>query len=267
MSSQSGFQLAEAGPGAYERYMVPTHCDCRTPDLLDRVHLQPGEHVLDVACGSGTVSRHAAKRVGERGRVVGVDLNPGMLDVARQASTFGRPIEFLEGDAAKLPVPDASFDVALCQHSIMFYPDRESAVREMHRALKPGGRVGASVFRTREYNPAFEHLTQALDNHGWTEAAGFLRSPFVIESADEMREMFKQAGFTDIVVTNRIETLRYPSVEHLVRYETLNVPDPALQSDEAQATLVQEMNGRVADSKDDHGVAFPSQDFVVIANR
>ena len=75
-SSESGFQLMGTDPEAYERYMVPIHCQTRVDDLLNRVSLQPREHVLDVACGTGIVSRHAAMRVGPLGRVTGVELNP-----------------------------------------------------------------------------------------------------------------------------------------------------------------------------------------------
>jgi ubiquinone/menaquinone biosynthesis C-methylase UbiE len=263
----SGFQLMDAGPAAYERYMVPVHCRGRTEDLLDRIHLQPGEHVLDVACGTGIVARQAARRVGDRGRVVGVELNPAMIEVARQVSAYHEPIEYLEGDASALPVPDAGFDVTLCQHAIMFFPDRGAAVREMLRALKPGGRVAVSVFRSVKFNPAFEHLITALERHGGPEAAEFMRSPFIMESVAQMRALFEKAGFNDICVTNRIETQRYPSVAHLVRYETLNIADPALHSPETQAALVEEMSTLVNEYVDDHGVVFPAQDYVVVARR
>lgn len=264
---ESGFQLMEAGPGAYERYMVPVHCERRAEDLLDRIHLQPGERVLDVACGTGIVARQAARRVGDLGQVVGVELNSAMLEVARLVSAYHESIEYLEGDASVLPVADAGFDVALCQHAIMFFPDREASVRELRRALKPDGRVAVSVFRSAAFNPAFKHLITALERHGGAEAAEFMRSPFIMESVAQMRALFEQAGFEDICVTNRIETLRYPSVAHLVRYETLNIADPALHTPETQWALVQEMNTLVADHVDDHGVVFPAQDYVVVARR
>ena len=75
---QSGFQLKGSGPEAYERYMAPIHCLTRAEDLLQRVHLQPRERVLDVACGTGVVSRYAASRVGFFGQVTGVELNLAM---------------------------------------------------------------------------------------------------------------------------------------------------------------------------------------------
>ena len=263
----SGFQLKGTGPDAYERYMVPIHCLTRAEDLMDRVHLKPRERVLDVACGTGVVSRFAASRVGFLGHITGVELNPAMLEVARQISACYDQIEFVEGSALELPVPDSQFDAVLCQQAIMFFPDRVKAVREMYRALKPGGRVGLNVWRTPEYNPTFECLITALEKHAGDEAVEFMRSPFVMKSVSEMRMIFEQAGFTDISVVIRVDTLRYPSVAHLVRFETLNIPNPELQSDEMQKTLTREMDDLVRGFIDDEGVVFPLQDYVVVARR
>lgn len=264
---QSGFQLKGTGPEAYERYMVPIHCLTRAEDLLDRVHLQPRERVLDVACGTGVVSRHAASRVGFLGHVTGVELNPAMLEVAQQISACYAQIRFVEGSALDLPVTDSDFDAVLCQQAIMFFPDRVQAVREMYRALKPGGRVGLNVWRTPKHNPTFECLIQALEKHVGQEAADFMRSPFVMKSVSEMRSIFEQAGFGEIQVVIRVDTLRYPSVAHLVRFETLNIPNPEIQLDNVQQALTREMDELVADYVDDEGVVFPLQDYVVVARR
>jgi ubiquinone/menaquinone biosynthesis C-methylase UbiE len=264
---ESGFQLKGVGPEAYERYMVPIHCLALADDLLDRVHVRPRERVLDVACGTGIVSRNAAQRVGPLGHVTGIELNPTMLEVARHAATYFDQIEFVEGDALALPVEDGHFDVAVCQQAIMFIPDREQAIREMHRALKPGGRVGLNVFRTPEHVPSFAYLIEALDTHAGAEIADFMRAPFVMESVEQMRSLFAQAGFEDIEVTIRVDELRYPSVEHLVRYETLNIPNPEVHEDAVQNALVQEMEQLAAAYVDDHGVVFPVQQFMVVARR
>lgn len=267
MSDGSGFQLRGSGPEAYERYMVPIHCLTRAEDLLNRVCLQPGEQVLDVACGTGIVSRNAAERVGYLGHVMGVELNPGMLQIARQLAAYYDQIEFVEGSALDLPVSDSQFDAVLCQQAIMFFPDREAAVREMYRVLKPGGRAGLNVWRTPEHNPAFNCLIKALEKHAGHEAAEFMRSPFVMKSVTEMRSLFEQAGFTHIRVIIRVDTLRYPSVAHLVQFETLNIPDPKIQTEAVQKDLTREMSTLVEPYIDDEGVVFPVQDYVVVARR
>ncbi len=266
-NGESGFQLQGSGPEAYERYMVPIHCMALAEDLIERVKLRPREHVLDVACGTGIVSRYAALRVGTFGHVTGVELNPAMLEIARHAAAYFDQIEFLEGSALELPVPDAHFDVVLCQQSIMFFPDRARAVREMHRALKPGGRVGLNVFRTPEFVPSFAYLIQALEKHAGSAAADFMRAPFVMESVAQMRSLFEQAGFRDIDVVIRIGTLRYPSIAHLVRYETLNMPEPEIRTQQVQEALTREMAMLAAGNVDDQGAVFPVQQFVVTASR
>ena len=105
---------------------------------------QPGQAVLDVACGTGIVARTAADLVGTRRHVVGVDLNEAMLTVARRV----RPdIEWRQGDVAALPFADRSFDAVLCQMALMFFPDRAAALREMARVVRPDGSVAVLVPR------------------------------------------------------------------------------------------------------------------------
>ncbi len=106
------------------------------------------EAVLDVATGPGTVARIAAARARSTGRVVGIDISAPMLEVARgkPAEPGAAPLEFLERHAHDLQFPDASFDVVLCQQGLQFFPDQIAALPEMHRVLKPSGRVGIAVW-------------------------------------------------------------------------------------------------------------------------
>jgi ubiquinone/menaquinone biosynthesis C-methylase UbiE len=121
MNQAERWQVAGNAPEAYERHIVPTLFTPWAEDLLTRVALQPGEHVLDVACGTGIVARLAAPQVGGTGRVVGVDLNTGMLDMARaQALPAGATVEWQEGDATALPCDDATFDVVCCEQGLQF---------------------------------------------------------------------------------------------------------------------------------------------------
>lgn len=111
----------------------------------------PGERVLDVACGTGLVTLAAAQRVGRRGRVLGVDLSERMVEAARRrAEAQGlaqASFERMDGEA--LAVPDASVDVALCGLGLMYLPDWDRGLREMHRVLRPGGRLAAAVWGER----------------------------------------------------------------------------------------------------------------------
>ena len=125
------------GPGeVYERELVPALFGRWASDLVEAAGIREGGRVLDVACGTGAVTRVAATRAGPAGRVVGLDVNPNMLAAARSA-VRDRAIEWREGSAHEMPFPDASFDVVLCQQGLQFFPDRAAGLREMCRVLVP----------------------------------------------------------------------------------------------------------------------------------
>src|SRR2546425_12174530 len=113
-----------SGPEAYERYMVPSLFRPWAIDLLKLAAPIPGERVLDVACGTGIVARLAAKSVAPMGKVIGLDLNAGMLKVARAASAGTENVEWREGNATALRLSDQTFDLVLCQQGLQFFPDR-----------------------------------------------------------------------------------------------------------------------------------------------
>jgi ubiquinone/menaquinone biosynthesis C-methylase UbiE len=117
--------------------MVPALFATYAASLIAQAALQPGERVLDAACGTGIVARMAAPHVGETGHVTGLDLNAGMLEVARKGPTLhGAPITWQEGNLEALPFEEGTFDVVLCQQGLQFCPNRAAAVREMRRVLR-----------------------------------------------------------------------------------------------------------------------------------
>jgi ubiquinone/menaquinone biosynthesis C-methylase UbiE len=122
-------------------------------DLLAGAAPRVGERVLDVACGTGLVTFAAAAAVGPGGAVLGVDLSNAMVDAGRQrAQQRGLPnVGFARMDAEDLVLPEAGFDVVLCALGLMYLPDPARAVREMHRVLRPGGRVGLAVWGERAH--------------------------------------------------------------------------------------------------------------------
>jgi ubiquinone/menaquinone biosynthesis C-methylase UbiE len=135
MPTQDHWQMDASAPELYERYLVPAITSVWANDLLDRIAPQQGESLLDVACGTGVVARLAARR-GHSGRLVGLDRNKAMLDVARTRSPG---IKWIEGSALDLPFEASSFDIVACQLGLQFFPDRSLALQEMARVLRPGG--------------------------------------------------------------------------------------------------------------------------------
>jgi ubiquinone/menaquinone biosynthesis C-methylase UbiE len=123
-------RLEASAPELYERYLVPAIARLWAADLVERAAPKSGERVLDIACGTGIVARFAAATMGI-GHIVGLDINEGMLAVARSRSAGSGPhIEWREASALDLPFPDNSFDLILCQLGLQFFPDQPRALRE-----------------------------------------------------------------------------------------------------------------------------------------
>ena len=231
MTQQEQWQLDGSAPELYERYLVPAITAVWAADLIERAAPRPAEQVLDVACGTGIVARLAAERVGDHGRVVGLDLNPGMLAVARSLpARAGRPVEWREGSVLGMPFPDAAFDLVLCQLGLQFFPDRPLALREMRRVLAPGGRLALSVFGPIEHNPATHALAEALDRHLGPQASAVKRSEHTLADADELRALADRAGFRDVTVNTTTRRVRFPSPREYVRIQLAATPLAGLVS-------------------------------------
>jgi SAM-dependent methyltransferase len=143
----------------YEQHLVPSIFGVWAPELVDSVRVRPGERVLDVACGTGAVTRFLAERVGPTGRVVGLDSNPEMLSVAR---TDPSHIEWLVENAMSMSLHDRTFGAVVRQQGLQFMPDRPAVFREMRRVLVPGGRLALSLWRSVDQSPAFRIILDYL---------------------------------------------------------------------------------------------------------
>jgi ubiquinone/menaquinone biosynthesis C-methylase UbiE len=215
------FRLSAAAAETYESQFVPALFAEWAPRLTDLAGVAPGQAVLDVACGTGIVARTVADLQGGRGRVVGVDLNEAMLSVARRL----RPeIEWQQGDAAQLPFPDGSFDVALCQMAFMFFPDRGRVLREMARVVTAGGTVAFSVPSRLDAQPAYAPFVRLAARHAGPEAIGLLGTYFASGDLDELRGLLEAAGLRAATSRTYLGTVRCPSIEAFVATEVESTP-------------------------------------------
>lgn len=209
--TEHGFDTPYGGsaPENYERYFVPAIGAPLAAALVDVAGPQPGEQVLDVACGTGIVTRLLAERVGPTGRVAGLDGNPGMLAVARSVEPPDAPISWHEGSAEKLPFSDDTFDIVTCQMGLQFFPDKIAALHEKRRVLTPVGRVVLNL--PGPTPPMFENLADALKRHVGPQAAGFVHVVFSLHDADEIRALMTEASFRDVRVDATTATFPIPA--------------------------------------------------------
>ena len=189
---------ADDAARAYQDYLVPGMFLALAEKVVKTAGPLDGARVLDVACGTGSLSR----RLTEAGAsVTGIDLAPPMVAVARELSSG---IAFVEGSADELPFPDDSFDVVTCQQGLQFFPDRPAAVAEMRRVLRDGGRVVIACWCDHTQG-GYLLIDQALERHMGEDVAAMIRAPFAIDQESILEELLICAGFGEVEV--RRETI------------------------------------------------------------
>lgn len=255
---------------AYQAYMVPVEFAPWSTELIDRIAPRPGEDVLDVACGTGIVARGVAPLVHPGGTVTGLDVNPAMLQMARTLPIpEGVPVTWEQGRAESLPFEDGSFDVVTCQQGIQFFADRAAAVREMRRVLRPGGRVGASVWRSSGHQSVKGALVRALQEMFGPGAA----VAYSFGDADAVRQLFVGAGFNDVEVEAVRREMHEPSADRMVRMLVMGasaaVPALAGLDDRAREETIREVRARIDDDirrvSVEDGIRYATEAHIVIA--
>lgn len=221
--SEGHWQLEGSAAELYQRYLVPAITTKWAKDLVSCAQPRTGETVLDVACGTGVVARLAAERVGT-GQVTGLDLNAGMLAVARGIPNDGAPIKWIEGSALDLPFPPDSFDVVLCQLGLQFFPDQQRALREMRRVLSEPGRVAVSVYSPIERTPGAFAFVLALDDVLGADASRIKRAEHSFAEPAELETLLRASGFAVVDVQTVEQTVEFPSVLDYVRFQLLATP-------------------------------------------
>lgn len=263
------FQVNDNAAENYERWVVPIVCGPWVPPILDLLELRPGERVVDIACGTGVVARLAARRVTPGGAVTGLDLNEGMLAVARRLPLPpGVTIDWRQGSAEALPIADAATDAITCQLGLMFFPDRLKALGEMHRVLKPGGRVAIGVWTGP--SPYFTAQREALRRYVSPEAASSSAVAFSLGDRGELEGLVKSAGFRDVAVHEVRMTLRFPAPEEYVPRHLSAVPSAdliAAGGEKTRAAIVSHMKEATRAYVDGYGLAVPQEIHVATGRR
>jgi ubiquinone/menaquinone biosynthesis C-methylase UbiE len=203
-------QVNDSAARIYDQFFLPALFEEWPEKILAAAGVEAGEKVLDVACGTGVLALAAADKVGPDGAVVGLDVNEGMLAVAREKSSG---IEWQHGRAEDLPFPDDSFDRVVSQFGLMFFDDRHAAIQEMSRVLRPGGRLVVAVWDTLENTPGYMAVTRMLQRLFGDAVAESIRAPYVLGATQILGTLFTGVGLVEVDIQTHKGTARFPSLE------------------------------------------------------
>jgi SAM-dependent methyltransferase len=198
---------------AYEALFVPALFGQWAPKVADAAQIQPGQRILDVACGTGILAREIVSRIGSVGHVVGIDPSPGMVAVAKQLAPA---VEWREGVAESLPFPDQSFEAVVSQFGLMFFTDRRQALREMLRVLAADGRLAVAVWNSLDHIPAYASEVALLERTAGRRAADALSAPFVLGNRKDLATLFSETGMDSAQITTYHGTAQFPSIRTMV---------------------------------------------------
>lgn len=265
------WQLSATAAANYERYQVPSVFEPLATMFLRHVALRPGQRVLDVACGTGIVTRLAALILADGGSIVGVDLSGDMLDVARRnVPVAAARVEWHQVDAASLPFPDAEFDVVLCQQGLQFLPDKPAALAEMHRVLKPEGLLGICVWCSIEDSPLHAAIAEWIACHVRRDVADRFSAPFSFGEPASLRSAISAAGFRSVEVHVDTVMRRLLRAEKSVPGLLASTPvanDIAALDQARLADLIDEVSGKLERFMDGHELVVPQPTQVGLARK
>lgn len=195
----------------YEATLVPVIFTPWAQEMLRRAAPQNNERILDLACGTGVVTRCLAAIGVERAQVTALDHNADMLRVAYQkAQALGIQAIWQQADAAALPLDDASIDLAICQQALQFFPDKPAALSELKRVMTPGGRIAFCVQRELAVNPMLKAQATALDGHVSQTAGDAVRAICSLYDPATLHSLFETAGFQQIEIESVCLELGHP---------------------------------------------------------
>jgi ubiquinone/menaquinone biosynthesis C-methylase UbiE len=195
-------------PENYDRYLGQVFFDPYAKDLAARLKLAEPASVLELACGTGIVTRRLRDQLGKGVKIVATDLNEAMMSYAAQKFRPEDNIEWKQADATKLPFDDSSFDAVVCQFGLMFFPEKDKAASEAFRVLKPGGVLIFSVWDAIERNDLAQAAHTIINKFFPENPPDFYDVPFSFHEPEKIHRLLSEAGFRAI----QLSTVSLPAI-------------------------------------------------------
>ena len=185
-------------PEYYDRHLGAAFFEPYAQDLISRLPKREYGAVLELACGTGIVTRQLRDRLPTQTRIVASDLNRAMFEYAAGKFKADEKLEWQEADATTLPFGDKEFDAVICQYGFMFMPDKDAAFRESYRVLRSGGVLLFNVWDSLEHNEIPRLTHQTIASFFPQDPPKFYQTPFGYHDAAVIRQSLQNAGFTDV---------------------------------------------------------------------
>lgn len=198
--SENSMQFTASIAENYEKYLAPVFFISTSKDLVSHLKGSPG-NILEIAAGTGQVTRNIVKSFPEA-TITATDINPGMLDVAKKI-VQSENITWMVADACELPFDDNSFDAVICQFGVMFFPDKQKAMNEAFRVLKPGGQIVFNTWDSLEINRICKIPDDVVSRVFPSDPPPFYKTPFSMYDPAEIEGLLRNAGFNNIKVENK----------------------------------------------------------------
>lgn len=259
--SETG-QVSKEAAKIYEEVYLPALFQEWCPLVLEATNITAGHHVIDVACGTGVLAIAVSEHVGPKGTTVGIDINEGMLSIAKAKSSS---IEWLNAPAEALPFNDDHFNCVVSQFGLMYFENQEGAIREMMRVLQPGGSLAVVVWDELANNPGL-----SAEEHLWRQVFGeeVDETPYRLGDKGALRNLFKSSGVSDIQIKTHEGAARFDSIESWIHTGAKGWTEDDALNDVQLKLLLNTAEKELADFRTTQGtVAFPTSGHIVTTRK
>jgi SAM-dependent methyltransferase len=251
-------------PDIYERHLGPMYFVPYAQDLARRAQIAPDARVLELACGTGLLTRELLRVLPAGATLTATDLNDPMLDVARRLVRDER-VKWRQADAMALPFETASFDAVVCQFGVMFFPDKVAAAAEARRVLAAGGAYLFNVWGTHADNPLSRVAQQVVQDAFPTNTPGFYHVPWGYHDRRPIEDDLRRGGFKTVTIEQVDLIARSASAEHAATGLVQGTPMAAAVMDRGDE-ITRRMAAAFRREFGEGEIATPTRAYVVTAS-